>query len=619
MAVIDSLLVELGFEYNDKDLDKFKTGLDSTKKLLKKVALGAVGAATAITGMITVSTAATDSQGKFADKIGESIETLDALQFALIRSGGSSDEMAASLQSLSARAAEASRGIGSGVEVFSILGITANDANGNIKKTSDLLIEVSDRLSGLARGEQIELAEKLGLSGAIPLLQQGPAEIRNLIAEARALGVATKEDASIAAEFQDSLADVLKVGKNFARLLTRELAPRAKELNKMFLEWWKNNRKLIEQKIPVWIDKITLAVKLLSAALGVFFAFKILGMLTSLVTLLRSATIASGLLNASVLLLPGLIAAGITLLIALMEDAKVFFEGGESVIGDLIAKFPKLKSQIETVAAALAALWDIGEMAVKGWLELFSVISSTNMDSFIGVIKDIPGVLKEVFKDIRQGFNSLIDYLVGRFPDLKQPFDDIASGFSLVYSIIGKIISGWSQLISLIANTSSEEFEKALADIPGIFKEIFNDVLNTISESFPTIGRGIEVITDVFKTAKDMTDMIVKGWMLIFGMFENISFENIKNVFKDMPGFIGESLKNVGGNVLDFFTGKDETSNTQAMGGVSNTSSSTTNSTRVDKVEISVQGGADSAEVIAESIYNIFQQTTQDLNTVVDQ
>jgi hypothetical protein len=36
-------------------------------------------------------------------------------------------------------------------------------------------------------------------------------------------------------------------------------------------------------------------------------------------------------------------------------------------------------------------------------------------------------------------------------------------------------------------------------------------------------------------------------------------------------------------------------------------------------MEIIVQGGADTAENIANAVLNVFQQTSQDLNTAVDQ
>ena len=41
--------------------------------------------------------------------------------------------------------------------------------------------------------------------------------------------------------------------------------------------------------------------------------------------------------------------------------------------------------------------------------------------------------------------------------------------------------------------------------------------------------------------------------------------------------------------------------------------------TAVEKIDIIVQGGADTAENIANRVYEVFQQTYQDLNSAVDQ
>ena len=114
------------------------------------------------------------------------------------------------------RASEAQRGIGEGVEAFGLLGISVTNANGELKSSDQLLIEVAGAMEGLSAARQIELAEKLGLSGSIRLLQQGRDEVVRLTEDARALGVTTQKDAAIAAEFQDGLTRLWRVVKQIA-------------------------------------------------------------------------------------------------------------------------------------------------------------------------------------------------------------------------------------------------------------------------------------------------------------------------------------------------------------------------------------------------------------------
>jgi len=393
MAIIDSLLIELGFEYDPKDLGKFKKDLGSTTDFIKKFAKTVVAATAAVTGLVTVSTAATDKQGKFADKIGESVEMVDALQFALIRSGGSADGMNSSLESLSKRAGEAARGVGEGVEAFGLLGVNVRDVNGNIKSSSALMLEVSNAFQGISKAEQIDLSEKLGLGAALPLLQLGPKAIRELTREARLLGVTTKEDARLAAEFQDSLTDILMVVKDITRAISSALAPLLQEINQRFLEWWKLNRNVIKQKIPEWIEKAAVAMRLLAIAAGVFIGIKIINTFVSMLALFKKLTLSSLLFQGSFLTLPVLIGLALAAIAGLAEDAKVFFEGGDSLFGLWIEKFPKLESELISIAAVFATVWDMTKKVFDGWNEIFDLFAKNDIKD---ILKDIPGFLLDV-------------------------------------------------------------------------------------------------------------------------------------------------------------------------------------------------------------------------------
>ena len=256
MALIDELLVGLGFEYDPSEMKQFNEDVGKTVNTLKSLTKVAIAGAVAITALTVSSTKASDEQGKLADEIGDTVENIDALQFASQRSGGTTDGMSNSLRNLAIRASEASRGVGSGVEAFGLLGISATDANGNLKSTTDLLLEISKEFENLDSAKQIELADKLGVRDSIRLLQQGRASITDLVNEAQLLGVTTEEDAAIAAEFQDSLTNLWQIIKQVSRTLSKIFAPILKEIVTAFTDWWKINREIIEQKLPEWIEKI---------------------------------------------------------------------------------------------------------------------------------------------------------------------------------------------------------------------------------------------------------------------------------------------------------------------------------------------------------------------------
>lgn len=455
MALIDELLVGLGFEYDPKEMKQFKDDVGKTVGILKSLTKVAVAGAVAITGLTVASTKASDEQGKLADEIGDTVENIDALQFALQRSGGTADGMSNSLRQLSIRAAEAARGAGAGVEAFGLLGISVTDANGKLKPTSDLLLEISDQFEGLSKSQQIELADKLGIRDSIRLLQQGKASIADLVSEAQALGVTTEEDAAIAAEFQDSLTDLWQVTKQISRTLSRIFAPILKELVNFFTDWWKINKDIIDQKLPEWIDKFTMAMKLLTIAVGGFIAFRLAGHLIALIGLLKGLSLATIGASAAALLLPALIAAAAVAFVALVQDAKVFFEGGESFIGDMIKKYPEWASEINVVASSLAVIADLTGMIFDGWSGIIDLFKDFSFDGLKEVVGNIPGFLGDVTGLSTVGGGGLI-------PELGQ---SISNSASTVIDKLEIVVQGGADTAENIANAVLNVFEQTSQDL----------------------------------------------------------------------------------------------------------------------------------------------------------
>ncbi len=431
MAVIDELLVSLGFDYDPEDLEQFQEDLEGTTELVKKLATAFVAGTAALIGFAATTSAASDEQGKLAEEIGVSVEMLDALQFANRRSGGSAEGLSSSLQQLAVRIGETARGVGSGIEAFGILGVEVTNTNGELKDTSQVLLEVSDKFQTLSKSQQIELAEKLGLRDSIRLLQQGSGGISDLIKEANALGVTTKEDAAISAEFQDSLTDIWQIVKQLSRTLSQVLLPIMENISNVFTEWWKANRQVIEQNIPKFVEQATKALKLLAVAAGAFVSVKIVSTLISMVSLMKGVTLGALAMNAAIAAIPLLISSLVVGLALLAEDAKKFFEGGESFIGDMIEKFPEWANEIKTVAAVLATVADIVTSIFEGWkliFELFKTDISGDLKLvFEQLNKDFDNMLNGITSSIRGVFSDLTDQVLGTFKEVTDKVTDIFS------------------------------------------------------------------------------------------------------------------------------------------------------------------------------------------------
>lgn len=421
MAVIDELLVGLGFEYDPKDLDEFNESIESTTQSITRFAKVVVAGSAALLGFTAATTAATDRQGKLAKQTGVSVEEIDALEFALKRAGGQGEAMGTSLEQLSIRISETSRGIGSGIEAFGILGISVTDTNGQLKSTEQILLEVSDSLQRFSKAEQIELADKLGLRDSILLLQEGSDGIRELTNEARALGVTTREDAALSEQFQDSLTNIFQVIKQISRVLTRSLVPILQEAGEGVEDWWKANREVIEQNLPQFINKAAIAIKLLTLAAISFIAVKLITTIGTLITLFTTLGARAVFLNAAIFAIPALIAAVAAAFVLLLEDAKVFFEGGESFIGSMLEKYPEWKDEILAVASVLKGIVDIVSMIFDGWSMIFDLFAAEDP------IGDLRLAINQFQKDTERAFNELVDR-IGRF--FSELWDQVVQGFN---------------------------------------------------------------------------------------------------------------------------------------------------------------------------------------------
>jgi hypothetical protein len=172
--------------------------------------LGAAAAVVGIARFAKSSIDATDALNDASKATGVSVESLSEYRFAAEQSGTSLDDLAQALRRLSIASVEASRGAEAPTETFDRLGISVTDANGKLKSSEQLLLEVAERFSRMEDGaEKAALGVALfGKSGTdlIPFLNQGAIGITELREQAQRLGLTLSRDAAEAAdEFNDAL------------------------------------------------------------------------------------------------------------------------------------------------------------------------------------------------------------------------------------------------------------------------------------------------------------------------------------------------------------------------------------------------------------------------------
>lgn len=223
-------------------VDQTRSAFDSIRGNLAKLGdesnrvkglLAGLGVSLSVAGFATMIKSAIDAAdhlNKLSQKIGISVEALSTLRFAAQLSDVSLETLQKGIKGLSQNITEANTGIGDGAQVFDALGVSVRNADGSMKSTEAVLLQVADVFANLEDGAvKTALAVKLfGKSGMdmIPFLNQGAAGITQLTAEAERLGLKlTTETARSAEAFNDNLTALKASSSSLGLALARDFLP----------------------------------------------------------------------------------------------------------------------------------------------------------------------------------------------------------------------------------------------------------------------------------------------------------------------------------------------------------------------------------------------------------
>ena len=281
---------------------------------------GLVGAGALVAATLD-QVAATDALGKYSDALGLNIEEVGAWSEAAGRAGGSAEAFQGSIQGLQGSLQDmAIGGGGAASEALARLGISATDATGQMRGVFDLLPEIAGQFENLSQAQQIELGEKLGLDqGTIQLLQAGEKGVTELVKRQHELGVATAEDAKLAATFNDALDDAGQIFGHITRSIGIVLLPALTSILKGF-------------------EVVTKFVKENKDFVTAFF-IAIAGTLTALYLPAILTAAAATIATIAPFIAIGAAVAAFAALIALAYDDIVnFIKGNDSLTGVIVGK-----------------------------------------------------------------------------------------------------------------------------------------------------------------------------------------------------------------------------------------------------------------------------------------
>lgn len=329
-----------------------------------------------------------NNAANFADKLDElskgldvSVEDLSLWGDAVKLSGGTAESFQESIKRMTASLADfATKGTSRAAPFFKSLGIQMTDTQGKARKVFDILPELADKFAQLGKAESFGIGQKIGLDqGTIMLLQRGRREVEAVIARQKELGFVTKEDAEIAAAFNDQWDDVTHAFRSVFNVVGSTVLPAFTKVLKII------------ENIATFLRKNSTFVTGILIALGT-------AILVFVVPPLVSAAIAALALYAPFLLIGAAVAAVGLAFALLYDDIMNFLQGNDSVTGRILERWPFILKIFQWLKETFDKLWNQHGMkkffefmweGLKGVWNLIEMIAGAIGSVITGVLDGI--------------------------------------------------------------------------------------------------------------------------------------------------------------------------------------------------------------------------------------
>ena len=436
--------------------------------------------------------------GDVVSRVGNTtVEDLDRLGYVADLTGSDAATATASFENLSQTIGEAAQGIGRGAVVFQKLGLSAKDAQGNVKTTTQVLDEVKEKIKDLSKSEQSAYIQRLGLDKTlIGMLTSDTSEIIDQYNKrTEALGINVDEAAELGAKYNDAIKITKRGFDDIITAFVLRVLPSITTAIERVSKLIDVNAGLIKSYVEPIAAAVSIGADLVTGFItGIGKLFKVFGKWP---VYIGAVTIAWKLLNAVFKASPiGRIitlAMGLVTAIGLLiDDYETWKEGGKSFFDWGPAQ--KWFDHMSQIFDSLKTI--VGNFFSADWWKSKSDTISNEM-SLLG--ERIQGFLSD-------SWNNAITEASNKWDELKNTVSQKAQG---VYDGIISTFVGLSTWFSDLWKSIGDGAMTALTDIGKAFTQWWNDLINSVKNFGKEATEKAEnMVTDTWKAGVDT----VKGW-----------------------------------------------------------------------------------------------------------
>lgn len=519
---VGEFLIKLGLDANGLD-KQLNSVVGNVKSGLSNLMSGVVGPALAgLAGAGFVQSFADEitQVSSLSDALGVNIETLSAWRTAAEMAGVEADEVGEIFADFNDWMVDAKFNEGGAMYTdFISNGLlpAVTDANGEMKKTEDYILEFADALHNMDQAQASGIARQIGVSDlkTATWLQQGGDAIRRQLELAKEIGTFTEEDALAAKEYSMSvtvLTHSIKMGllpifraivptltniaKGF-RELVKQVEPSISSFGKTLGDVFTQASSIVGSAFKILADNI-IAIAPLLAGLGVM---KLVSVFKNMAVAIKTASITAKAFIFSPwgAVLTALVAIGF----AVQEFIK-WLNGGDSVLSGF---FETIFGSIDNAKAMLDDIYNIFMNVVSNFMDTFSEL--------------VPH-----FEELGKAIMNLFNTVVGG-----EGFDMFVT---ILVNVIGFIMSAITGLINFLSNNSGN-----IAGIIGFIIDVLTGIIGVITSVVEAINSGISSAIEIFTMLGNVVEQIGSTIMSIFNSISSAFSSFVSTVTSGASSIIG--------------------------------------------------------------------------------
>lgn len=436
--------------------------------------------------------------GDVVSRVGNAtVKELDRLGYVAELTGSDANTATASFENLSRTIGEAAQGIGRGAQVFEKLGLSAKDAQGNVKTTTQVLDEIKVKIQDLSKAEQSAYIQRLGLDRTmIGMLTSDTTEIIDQYNKrTEALGINVDEAAELGAKYNDAIKVTERGFDDIITAFVLRVLPSITTAIERVSKLIDENAGLIKSYVDPIAAAVSIGADLVTGFItGIGKLFKILGKWP---VYIGAVTVAWKLLNAVFKASPigriiTLVMGLVTAIGLLIDDYETWKEGGKSFFDWSAAQvwfdnMSRIFDGLKTIVGNFfsADWWKSKADTISNEMSLLGErIQGFLSDSWNNAITEASNKWNELKDTISQKAQGVYDGIISTFVGLSTWFGDlwksIGDGAMNALTDIGKAFTKWwNDLLDSIKNFGTKAAEKV--------KTAASDALDTSIEAVKSL------------------------------------------------------------------------------------------------------------------------------------